>query len=164
MVESWSSKSISIGSNPIILIFKLMLKKGLIKLRIYPCKANPSPPIGPVLGQKGINIISFCKDFNNITENLKNINLKLNVFINYYENGSYNIFIKNPSLCDYIKDFLKFDKFSNDNKNLNYLNYLDFKKFIINKSNDFNVLNYYSILKFTKSFLKSINLKLNYEN
>ena len=44
-----------------------------IKLQIKAGEANPSPPIGPVLGSKGINIIQFCKSFNSMTSNIQNI-------------------------------------------------------------------------------------------
>ena len=50
-----------------------MAKKidGYIKLQVPAGKANPSPPIGPALGQRGVNIMAFCKEFNAATKNLK---------------------------------------------------------------------------------------------
>ena len=50
-----------------------MAKKiaGYIKLQISAGKANPSPPVGPALGQRGLNIMQFCKDFNAATQNME---------------------------------------------------------------------------------------------
>lgn len=67
--------------------------KTYIKLQIEAGKATPAPPIGPALGQHGINIMSFCKDFNNKTRDKKMI---LPVIITVYMDKSFSFIIKTP--------------------------------------------------------------------
>ncbi|MCM8788071.1 MAG: 50S ribosomal protein L11 [Candidatus Omnitrophica bacterium] len=65
-----------------------------IKLQIPAGGANPAPPIGPALGQHGVNIMQFCKAFNDMTKNKEGIILP--VVINVYEDKSFDFIIKNP--------------------------------------------------------------------
>merc|ERR1712224_314741 len=66
--------------------------KGYIKLQIKGGLANPSPPIGPALGSKGLNIMKFCKEFNEVTKNKKGSTLP--VFITVYQDNSFSFIIK----------------------------------------------------------------------
>jgi len=75
-----------------------------IKLQIPAGKANPAPPIGPALGQKGLNIAEFCKQFNDKTKN-EDPNLKLPVIITAYADRSFSFVIKAPPVPDLIKKF-----------------------------------------------------------
>lgn len=74
-----------------------MVKKiqSCIKLQIPAGTANPSPPIGPALGQKGVNIMEFCKDFNKSTENLEK-GLLVSVVVTVYNDRSFSLLIKTP--------------------------------------------------------------------
>lgn len=55
-------------------VFKMAKKiDGYIKLQVPAGKANPSPPIGPALGQRGVNIMAFCKEFNAATQKLNQV-------------------------------------------------------------------------------------------
>ena len=67
---------------------------GLIKLQIKGGAANPSPPVGPALGSKGINIMGFCKEFNARTQD--KAGKVLPVVITYYADKSYSFEIKTP--------------------------------------------------------------------
>ena len=67
---------------------------GLIKLQIKGGAANPSPPVGPALGSKGINIMDFCKAFNARTQD--KAGKVLPVVITYYADKSYDFVIKTP--------------------------------------------------------------------
>ncbi len=67
---------------------------GLIKLQIRGGAANPSPPVGPALGSKGINIMDFCKQFNARTQD--RAGKVLPVVITYYADKSYDFVIKTP--------------------------------------------------------------------
>jgi len=71
-----------------------------IKLRIPAAKATPAPPLGPALGQAGINIAEFCQKFNAMTEKMTGD--VLGVSINVYEDRSYDIKIKTPAVSDLI--------------------------------------------------------------
>ena len=67
---------------------------GLIKLQIKGGAANPSPPVGPALGSKGINIMDFCKAFNARTQ--EKAGKVLPVVITYYTDKSYDFIVKTP--------------------------------------------------------------------
>jgi len=68
--------------------------KAQIKLQIPAGGANPAPPVGPALGQHGVNIMQFCKSFNDLTKNREG--LILPVVINVYEDRSFDFIIKSP--------------------------------------------------------------------
>lgn len=88
-----------------------MAKKivGLIKLQVPAGKANPSPPIGPALGQRGLNIMSFCKEFNAQTSNMEP-GLVLPVVITAFADKSFTFVMKSPPASVLIKKALKLDK------------------------------------------------------
>lgn len=75
-----------------------MAKKivGYIKLQVPAGKANPSPPIGPALGQRGVNIMEFCKAFNAKTQQGYEQGMKLPVVITVYADKSFTFEIKSP--------------------------------------------------------------------
>ena len=87
-----------------------MAKKvvGFIKLQIAGGKANPSPPIGPALGQKGVNIMEFCKAFNAKTQ--KDMGVMLPTIITVYSDKSFTFITKTPPASYLIKDKLKLKK------------------------------------------------------
>lgn len=74
-----------------------MAKKidGYIKLQVPAGKANPSPPIGPALGQKGVNIMAFCKEFNAASANMEP-GLPVPVVITVYNDKSFTFIMKSP--------------------------------------------------------------------
>jgi large subunit ribosomal protein L11 len=84
-----------------------MAKKvtGFIKLQIQAGKANPSPPIGPALGQKGVNIMEFCKAFNAKTQ--KDNGMILPTIITVYNDRSFSFITKTPPASYLLKDKLK---------------------------------------------------------
>ena len=88
-----------------------MAKKvvGYIKLQVPAGKANPSPPIGPALGQKGLNIMEFCKAFNAQTQSLEP-GLPIPVVITAYADKSFTFIMKTPPATVLIKKAIKLDK------------------------------------------------------
>ena len=84
-----------------------MAKKvvGFIKLQIQAGKANPSPPIGPALGQNGVNIMEFCKAFNAKTQ--KDAGTVLPTIITVYSDRSFTFVTKTPPASFMIKDKMK---------------------------------------------------------
>ncbi|MGH8618932.1 MAG: 50S ribosomal protein L11 [Burkholderiales bacterium] len=88
-----------------------MAKKivGFIKLQVPAGKANPSPPIGPALGQRGLNIMEFCKAFNAQTQKLEP-GLMLPVVITAYQDKSFTFILKTPPASVLIKKALKLEK------------------------------------------------------
>ena len=85
-----------------------MAKKivGFIKLQVPAGKANPSPPIGPALGQRGVNIMGFCKEFNARTEKEAR-GTPLPTVITVYQNKSFTFVTKTPPASFYLKEAAK---------------------------------------------------------
>jgi large subunit ribosomal protein L11 len=81
-----------------------MAKKiiGIIKLQVPAGKANPSPPIGPALGQRGLNIMEFCKAFNAATQNLEP-GMPIPVVITAYADRSFAFVTKSPPNSYFLK-------------------------------------------------------------
>ena len=88
-----------------------MAKKivGFIKLQVPAGKANPSPPIGPALGQRGLNIMEFCKAFNAQTQGVEP-GLPLPVVITAFADKRFTFIIKTPPASILIKKAIKLDK------------------------------------------------------
>ena len=85
---------------------------GLIKLQIKGGAANPSPPVGPALGSKGINIMDFCKQFNARTQD--KAGKILPVVITYYADKSYDFIIKTPPAAVQLLEAAKVKKGSSE--------------------------------------------------
>ena len=88
-----------------------MAKKvlGYIKLQVPAGKANPSPPIGPALGQRGLNIMEFCKAFNAQTQGVEP-GLPIPVIITAYADKSFTFIMKSPPASVLIRKALKIDR------------------------------------------------------
>jgi large subunit ribosomal protein L11 len=88
-----------------------MAKKivGFIKLQVPAGKANPSPPIGPALGQRGLNIMEFCKAFNAQTQSYEP-GLKLPVVITAFADKSFTFILKSPPATVLLKKAAKIEK------------------------------------------------------
>ena len=88
-----------------------MAKKivGLIKLQVPAGKANPSPPIGPALGQRGLNIMEFCKAFNAATQKVEP-GLPIPVVITAFADKSFTFIMKTPPASILLKKAAKIEK------------------------------------------------------
>src|SRR3546814_10968640 len=75
---------------------------GYVKLQVRGGQANPSPPVGPALGAKGVNIMEFCKQFNARTQDLQG--KVLPVVITVYSDKSFDFVIKTPPVAVQLKD------------------------------------------------------------
>ena len=82
-----------------------MAKKveGFVKLQIPAGKSNPAPPVGPALGQKGVNIMDFCKQFNARTQGPENAGMIIPVVITVYADKSFTFVTKTPPAAVLIK-------------------------------------------------------------
>ena len=81
---------------------------GKIKLQIQAGKANPAPPIGPALGQHGVNIMQFCKEYNAKTQD--KVGTIIPVEITVYEDRSFDFVLKTPPTSELLKKALKIEK------------------------------------------------------
>jgi large subunit ribosomal protein L11 len=88
-----------------------MAKKitGYVKLQVPAGAANPSPPIGPALGQAGLNIMEFCKTFNAQTQNLEK-GMPIPVLITVYQDRTFSFVTKTPPASFYLKKAAKIEK------------------------------------------------------
>jgi large subunit ribosomal protein L11 len=86
-----------------------MAKKvtGMIKLQIPAGKANPAPPVGPALGQHGVNIMEFCKQFNARTQQIGDSIIP--IIITVYQDRSFTFITKTPPVSNLIKKTLKLE-------------------------------------------------------
>ena len=80
-----------------------MAKKvtGIVRLQIPAGQANPAPPVGPALGQQGVNIMAFCKEFNAATQ--KDAGLVIPVVITVYQDKSFSFILKSPPASTLLK-------------------------------------------------------------
>lgn len=81
---------------------------GYVKLQVKGGQANPSPPIGPALGSKGLNIMEFCKQFNGRTQD--KMGMVLPVVITYYKDKSFEFVIKTPPAAILLMEAAKLKK------------------------------------------------------
>ena len=82
--------------------------KTLIKLQIEAGKATPAPPVGPALGQHGVNIMAFCKDYNERTSSKSGSIIPVEITV--YEDRSFTFVIKTPPASDLLKRTLNIEK------------------------------------------------------
>lgn len=111
---------------------------GLIKLQIPAGKATPAPPVGPALGQHGVNIMSFTKEFNERTKN--DVGLIIPVVITVYDDRSFTFITKTPPAAVLIKKACGIDKASGvPNKNkVGTISKADIQKIAETKMPDLN--------------------------
>ncbi len=83
-------------------------EKGLIKLQISAGQANPAPPVGPALGQHGVNIMEFCKAFNAATQ--KEVGMIIPVVITVYQDRSFSFVTKSPPASALLKKAVQIAK------------------------------------------------------
>ena len=82
---------------------------GYLKMQVPAGSASPSPPIGPALGQRGLNIMEFCKAFNAKTQEME-ANMPIPTIVTIYEDKSFTFAIKTPPASFYLKKAAKLDK------------------------------------------------------
>ena len=83
--------------------------KGYVRLQVPAGAANPSPPIGPALGQAGLNIMEFCKAFNAATQNIEK-NTPIPVVITAYADATFDFITKTPPVSFFLKKAAKLEK------------------------------------------------------
>jgi large subunit ribosomal protein L11 len=82
--------------------------KAVIKLQIPAGKANPAPPVGPALGQQGVNIMAFCKEYNDRTASMGGMIIPAEITI--YEDRSFSFVTKTPPTADLLKKAMGIEK------------------------------------------------------
>jgi large subunit ribosomal protein L11 len=135
--------------------------KTILKLNIEAGKANPAPPIGPVLGQHGVAIMEFCKSYNEKTKD--RMGEVIPAVVTVYEDRSFDFVLKKAPVAEYIKKALKIDKGSGTPGK-------DTKKIVISdeqlteiakeKMEDFNTTNIEAAKKIVAGTARSMGVKI----
>ena len=140
-----------------------MAKKidGYIKLNIPAGAANPSPPVGPALGQRGVNIMEFCKAFNASTDSLEK-NMPIPVVITVFSDKSFSFITKTPPVSYYLKKAAGKDKGSSEpgrtvggSVKINQI-----KEIAENKMKDLNAANIDGAIEMIKGSARSMGLEV----
>ncbi|MEE9215315.1 MAG: 50S ribosomal protein L11 [Thermodesulfobacteriota bacterium] len=130
---------------------------GYIKLLVEAGKANPSPPVGPALGQRGVNIMEFCKAFNAQTSKMEGI---LPVVVTVYADRSFSFIIKTPPTSYLLKKAAGVDKGSGQVPREKAGNVTERKieEIARTKMPDLNVDNIESAIKIVKGTARSMGI------
>tara|TARA_B100000886_G_C20267670_1_gene425669 strand:+ start:110 stop:535 length:426 start_codon:yes stop_codon:yes gene_type:complete len=140
-----------------------MAKKisGYIKLQIAAGQANPSPPVGPALGQKGVNIMEFCKAFNASTQKME-AGMPIPVVITVYVDKSFTFETKSPPVSFFIKKAIKLKKGSKTpgKEVIASISMQDIKKIAEDKISDLNTDEISSAEKMVAGTARSMGIKV----
>jgi len=131
---------------------------GFVKLQVKGGQANPSPPIGPALGSKGINIMDFCKRFNDQTKD--KMGMVLPVVITVYIDKSFDFIIKTPPAAIQLLDAAKIKSGSpesNRNK-VGKVNWKQVEEIAKNKMEDLNCFTVESAMRMVAGTARSMGL------
>ena len=139
-----------------------MAKKevGKIKLQIPAGAANPSPPVGPALGQHGVNIMGFCKEFNARTQDQKGMIIP--VIITVYSDKSFEFIIKQPPVAVQIKEAAKIQSGSKEpnRKKVGSITWDQVKAIAESKMADMNCFTVESAMKLVAGTARSMGVKV----
>ncbi len=133
---------------------------GLIKLQIKGGAANPSPPVGPALGAKGVNIMEFCKQFNSRTQD--QAGKVIPVIITVYRDKSFDFVIKTPPVAVQIMETAKLKKGSpesNRNK-VGSINWDQVRTIAEGKMKDLNAFTIDSAMNMVAGTARSMGVKI----
>jgi large subunit ribosomal protein L11 len=131
---------------------------GQLKLQIKGGAANPSPPVGPALGSKGVNIMEFCKQFNARTQD--KAGKVLPVVITYYVDKSFDFIIKNPPVAIQLLEATKLKSGSAEpnRKKVAEVNWDQVKLIADDKMNDLNCFTVESAMKVVAGTARSMGI------
>ena len=131
-----------------------------IKLQILAGKATPSPPVGPALGQHGVNIMEFCKSFNAQTQNQEE--LIIPVVISVYQDRSFTFITKTPPAAVLIKKELNLEKGSGEpNKTFaGQLNKSQLEKIARTKMTDLNCYDVEAAMRIISGTARSMGVEI----
>ena len=133
---------------------------GLIKLQIKAAAANPSPPVGPALGSKGLNIMDFCKQFNARTQD--QAGKILPVVISVYSDKSFTFEVKQPPVAISLKEAAKVSKGSAEpnRKKVGSVTWDQVKEIAQNKMKDMNCFTLKSAMTMVAGTARSLGIKV----
>jgi large subunit ribosomal protein L11 len=132
-----------------------------VKLQVKGGQANPSPPIGPALGAKGVNIMDFCKQFNARTQD--QMGKVLPVVITVYSDKSFDFIIKTPPVAIQLVDASKIKKGSaeSNRKKVGSVTWDQVRQIATDKMPDLNCFTVESAMKMVAGTARSMGLTIN---
>ena len=143
-----------------------MAKKivSIIKLQIPAGNANPAPPVGPALGQHGLNIMEFCKTFNERTR--QDVGTIIPVLINVYEDRSFTFICKKPPVAFLLKEAAGIEKGSGvpNKEKVAKLSLAKIEEIAKRKMSDLNANDLESAVKIVKGTAKSMGIEIENNN
>ena len=133
---------------------------GIIKLQIKGGSANPSPPVGPALGAKGVNIMEFCKQFNARTQD--KTGKLLPVIITVFKDKSFNFIIKSPPVAVQLMELAKVQKGSSEpnRQKVSTVTWDQVKTIAEDKMNDLNAFTVDSAMKMVAGTARSMGIAI----
>ena len=133
----------------------------LIKLQVPAGGANPAPPVGPALGQRGLNIGEFVKQFNDRTKNLEK-NAPIPVLITAYKDRTFKFVTKLPTVSHYLKKAAKIDKGSSTpgRELVGKITMKDIEKIANEKMADLNAINLEGAVNMVKGSAVSMGMEV----
>jgi large subunit ribosomal protein L11 len=133
---------------------------GYLKLQIKGGQANPAPPVGPALGQRGINIMEFCKAFNDKTKNF--MGQPVPVVITIYKDKKFDFIIKTPPASFLIKEALKLQSGSKEPGRVSAgtITKEQLKKIAEAKMKDLNAFNMEQAIKIIAGSARSMGIQV----
>ncbi len=131
---------------------------GLIKLQIKGGSANPSPPVGPALGAKGVNIMEFCKQFNTRTQS--SAGKLLPVIITVYSDKSFEFIVKTPPVAVQLMEATKLQKGSSEPNSMKVaaVTWEQVRKIAEDKMPDLNAFTVESAMKMVAGTARSMGI------
>ncbi|WP_185877777.1 50S ribosomal protein L11 [Blattabacterium cuenoti] len=141
------------------MVNKKIIKKIKIQ-KINGGKATPAPPIGPILGSSGVNIMEFCKQYNSITNNKSGIICP--VVITVYDDKSFSFKIKNPPVSFFLLEILKKEKGSKEPNRIKIgrVSLNDIKLIAEKKMSDLNCFSIDSAISIITGTAKSMGIEI----
>lgn len=132
--------------------------KAVVKLAINAGKANPAPPVGPALGQHGVNIMAFCKDYNAKTANMAGSIVP--VVITIFQDSSFTFELKTPPATDLLKKAARVDKGSAEphRKKVGTVTRADVRDIAEKKMKDLNALDIEGATRMIEGTARSMGL------
>ncbi|MCX6811604.1 MAG: 50S ribosomal protein L11 [Candidatus Berkelbacteria bacterium] len=131
-----------------------------VKLQAPAGKANPAPPIGPALGQHGVNIMEFCNQFNEQTKDLGDVIIPVEMTI--YEDRSFDFILKSPPASELLKKAAKIEKGSGNplKEKVGKVTRAQIKEIAEKKINDLNAHSLKQAEKIIEGTAKSMGLEI----
>ena len=131
-----------------------------VRLQASAGKANPAPPIGPALGQHGVNIMEFCNQFNEQTKDLGEVIIPVEMTI--YEDRSFEFILKSPPASELLKKAAKIEKGSGNplKEKVGKITRAQIKEIAELKKNDLNAHSLKSAQKIIEGTAKSMGLEV----